>query len=176
MWLTDAQLGMELLPLRPGTAHFRAALRLYERIHGEGAASTEARFRRHGRDDSYRGRVAVDDRGSVVGLAYGRDSKPGGRYHRLLRDALSEPASSEWLADAFELVELAVAPAARRRGVATTLIETVLDGTDRRVAVLTAKRHDECARGFYDATGWTSLHESFAVGGVEMAILGLDLS
>ena len=42
--------------------------------------------------------------------------------------------------------------------------------------MLTAKRHDERARGFYDATGWTSLHEPFVVAGVELAVLGLDLS
>jgi len=166
---------MDLLPLQPDTAHFRATLDLYEQIHDEQPASAAPRFRRHGRDDSYRGRVVVDG-GDVVGFAYGCDSKPGGRYHRLLRDALSEPVSSRWLADAFEIVELAVAPGTRRRGLGTRLIETVLDGTDRRTAVLTAKRHNERARGFYDATGWTPLHEPFVVAGVELAVLGLDLS
>ncbi|PSQ20726.1 hypothetical protein BRD04_07525 [Halobacteriales archaeon QS_9_67_17] len=175
MCLNGALASMDLLPLRPDTAHFHAALDLYEQIHDEQPASAAPRFRRHGRDDSYRGRVVVDD-GDVIGFAYGCDSKPGGQYHRLLRDALSEPVSSWWLADAFEIVELAVAPGTRRRGLGTRLIETILDGTDRRTAVLTAKRHDECARGFYDATGWTPLHEPFVVRGVELAVLGLDLS
>ncbi|MFC7234254.1 GNAT family N-acetyltransferase [Halosegnis marinus] len=166
---------MELLPLAPDTPHFRAALDLYEAVHGERPDSAGPRFRDHADHDGYRGVVALDDGGRVVGLAYGHDSKLGGEYHERLRGALPDALAAEWLRDAFELVELAVADGARRCGLGTRLTDAVLDGVKRGTAVLTTERDNDGAKAFYEATGWSPVHEPFVVAGVEMTVFGRAL-
>lgn len=167
---------MELLPLAPDTPHFRAALDLYEAVHGERPDSAGPRFRDHADHGGYRGVVAIADDGGVAGFAYGHDSKLGRSYHEKLRGALPDSLVGEWLTDAFELVELAVAPDARRDGLGTRLVDTVLDGVERANAVLTTERDNDDAKAFYEATGWSPLHEPFVVAGVEMSVFGRSLS
>ncbi|MFB6119123.1 GNAT family N-acetyltransferase [Halosegnis sp.] len=162
---------MELAPLLADPGYLQTALQLYETIHGEEPATAEPRFRRHGRTSGYRGRVALVD-GEVVGFAYGHDSNPGNPYHRRLQQALPPAAVDEWLDNAYEVVELAVAPESRRQGIGSRLVEAVLAGTDRTTAVLTAERNAVGARGFYEATGWQRVYEPFVVNGVEMTVFG----
>ncbi|MDZ7747073.1 MAG: GNAT family N-acetyltransferase [Halobacteriales archaeon] len=121
---------MELLPLAPDTSYFHAALRLYGDIHGERPTSTESQFRSHATHTGYRGFVAVDEQ-QVVGFVYGHDSKAGREYHDRLYTAVPDAVATEWLTDTFELVELGVASNRRRSGIASRLVDTLLDGVDQ---------------------------------------------
>ncbi|MFC7175959.1 hypothetical protein [Halosegnis marinus] len=57
------------------------------------------------------------------------------------------------------------------------------DATDRRrprrrqagTAVLTTERDNDGAKAFYEATGWSPVHEPFVVAGVEMTVFGRAL-
>lgn len=163
-----------------------------------------ARFERHATYPGWRGFVALadlDDAGTgsvegtsrvegtsnagtnrfdgtkdVVGYVYGYSSAADQRYHRQLRRSLPHHLSARWLTDCFELVELGVHPAHRRRGVATALHDAVLDGVEHNTAVLTTGVHNDAALALYTALDWVHLWEPFRFeGGSPMTVLGKRL-
>jgi GNAT superfamily N-acetyltransferase len=166
---------MDCLPLSPGTPHFRAATDRYATIHGEPVESVRERFTAHTRFDSYRGFVAVDDAGRVVGYGYGHGSQVGQPYHDRLRETLDATTYDRWLTDCFELVELGVSELRRREGVATRLHERVFGGVERATTVLTTEADNEPARAFYESHGWSVVREPFRVVDTEMVVYGRRL-
>ncbi|GIW13141.1 MAG: hypothetical protein KatS3mg062_0580 [Tepidiforma sp.] len=83
--------------------------------------------------------------------------------------------SAEWLSDAYEVVEIAVAPAAQGQGIGTALLAALLEGRPERTAVLST-RTDSRAHQLYHRLGFEYLAEmTFTAGGWPFYIMGRRL-
>ncbi|WP_254536332.1 GNAT family N-acetyltransferase [Halomarina litorea] len=178
---------MNLLPLVPDTPAFDRAVDCYWGVFGRSPhgrpdrATAETMFRRHAQFPGYRGLVAatggsVASPGTVLGYAYGYESRPGQYYRGELAAALPDARADRWLADCFEFVELGVVAHARRQGVGGALHDALLADRPQSTSVLTTGVDNGGARALYADRGWVTLHEPFSVqDGPEMVVLGLDL-
>lgn len=101
--------------------------------------------------------VAAVERDAVIGVAYGYLGRPGQWWHDRVHDALPSELRGAWLADAFEVCELHVRPAAQGRGLGRSLLDRLLSGPPAHTAVLSTPDRETRARGFYRAAGWTDL-------------------
>ncbi|MBF6590090.1 MAG: GNAT family N-acetyltransferase [Ktedonobacterales bacterium] len=116
--------------------------------------------------------------GPLLGLAYGNHSLPGDWWREDVARALPPTAAERWLSDCFALACLAVAPAARRRGLGGRLHAAVLAGLPYRTAALALPETEMPALAFYRSLGWITLREDhrFAPDGLPWRMLGLRLS
>jgi GNAT superfamily N-acetyltransferase len=118
--------------------------------------------------------------GELVGFGYGFTFGPGSSRYELLHRALaSQPpeAAQRWLADAFDLVDLAVHPNAQGQGIGARLHDALLERQPHRTAVLTAYDGETVAMQLYRSRGWRPISgQMFFPGGTEPhLVLGLDL-
>ncbi|WP_077324172.1 GNAT family N-acetyltransferase [Virgibacillus siamensis] len=97
---------------------------------------------------------ALDKAGKLVGFSYGYESTPGQFYRRKLEGQLSKEQTEEWLADCFEFVELAVAPAARRNGIGGKLHDKLMEDLPNSTTVLTTGMKNAPAISLYEKKGW----------------------
>jgi ribosomal protein S18 acetylase RimI-like enzyme len=121
--------------------------------------------------------VVARDGGAVVGFAYGYTSAAGQWWHDWVAAQLDPAVAAEWMTDAFELVELAVRPAAQRQGAGGRLHDAVLSGLPHRTALLSTRDEDTPARRLYRRRGWVPLRESVrpAPDGPPVLFMGLRL-
>jgi len=105
--------------------------------------------------------VVARDAGLVVGFAYGYVSGPGQWWHDWVAGLLGPALAEEWMTDAFELVELAVRPAAQRQGAGGRLHDAVLADRPHRTAILSTRDEDTPARRLYRRRGWLPLREGW---------------
>lgn len=129
----------------------------------------------HQHRPGYRALIATGAGGEVVGMTYGYHGEPGQWWHDTVRAAL-EPAQAEtWLSDAYELVEVAVAPSWQGQGIGTALITALLDGRPERTCVLST-RTDSRAHQLYRRLGFEVIAEiPFAEGGPLFYVMGKRL-
>jgi len=113
-------------------------------------------FERHARRDGYRLAVATED-DEVVGFSWGYVGQRGQYWTDLLWDALQPDLARTWVGGHFELVELAVLPAHRRRGLGKTLHDRLLDGIQRRCLLGTTDHVGDPAVQLYLRSGWKKL-------------------
>lgn len=112
-------------------------------------------FDRHRRRDGFRLALALDgDR--VVGLSWGYRGARGQYWPDLVARTLPD-VGAEWIGDHFEFVELAVAPDARRRGIAGQLHDALLDGLTGRALLGTSADNTDPAVRLYESRGWRTL-------------------
>jgi ribosomal protein S18 acetylase RimI-like enzyme len=100
-------------------------------------------------------------RSRVVGFAYGYDSLPGQWWHDLVARAMPPGQAADWLADAFELVELAVEPDAQGDGTGSELHDRLLAGLPHRNGLLSTMQAETTAQHLYRRRGWVTLLEGF---------------
>lgn len=134
------------------------------------------RLPRHAAQDGFRGAVATEgDR--LLGFAYGYLGRPGQWWHDTVRRALDAETAARRLDGAFELVELAVVPAAQGRGLGGRLHDLVLAHAPAPTAVTTTAQHENPAVRFYRRRGWEPFLEDFAFPGARLTymLLGRDL-
>ncbi len=117
---------------------------------------------------------------AFVGFGYGFTFGPGSSRYELLHRALaSQPleVAQRWLADAFDLIELAVHPKAQGQGIGARLHDALLAVQPHRAAVLTAYDGETVAMRLYRSRGWQPISgRIFFPGGAEPhLVLGLDL-
>ena len=139
-------------------------------------AGFRERMHRHAAREGFRCVVAeLED--ELVGFSYGYLSAPGQPWHDAVAAALPPAVAGRWLVDAFELVELAVAPTWQRRGLGTALHSGLLAGLSCSTAVLSVMQGYEPAVRFYRSRGWQELITDFRALGVRwpMVIMGRDL-
>lgn len=110
---------------------------------------------RHAARPGFRLAVAADE-DRVIGFAWGHRGERGQYWSDLVAAALPEVADA-WIGGHFELVELAVLPAARRRGLGRTLLDAVLRDVEVRCLLSTSDDPDDPAVRLYLATGWRPL-------------------
>jgi ribosomal protein S18 acetylase RimI-like enzyme len=97
----------------------------------------------------------------LVGLAYGYLGEPGEWWHDRVAAAMTPEQRDEWLPPGhFELAELMVSPAERRRGLGGRLHDAVLAGLDAPTAVLSTQTHNDPALALYGRRGWKVLLEA----------------
>ena len=125
--------------------------------------------------------AALDEHGTLVGVAYGYVGGRGQWWHDHVRaallDALGPAGADDWLGSAFEVCELHVRPSAQRAGLGRRLLDTLLEDQPTRTALLTTPDAETRARGFYRAAGWVDLVRSLVFPGDPrpFAVLGLRL-
>jgi GNAT superfamily N-acetyltransferase len=100
---------------------------------------------------------ALDDDGTLVGIAYGYRGAQGQWWHDQVRAALDEDTARRWLDGSFEVCEFHVRPASQGTGLGRALMARLLARTDARTAVLTTPDLDTRARRFYATAGWVEL-------------------
>ncbi len=121
---------------------------------------------------------AVDDDGTLIGIAYGYRGAPGQWWHDQVRAALDEDTARRWLDGSFEVCEFHVRPTHQGTGVGRALLARLLARTDARTAVLTTPDLDTRARRFYATAGWLDLVRDLRFPGDPraFAVLGLPLA
>ena len=138
------------------------------------AGSLGRRWRRSG----FRYVAARDSRrGRIVGFAFGYTCKPGQWWRDTVVSALAPAAVNRWLANAFELVELAVTPAFQGHGFGSRLHDALLAGLPHKTAVLSTIQSETVALKLYRRRGWVTLLSDFAFPGGERTfrIMGREL-
>jgi ribosomal protein S18 acetylase RimI-like enzyme len=96
-----------------------------------------------------------DDAERLAGIAYGYLGEPGQWWHDRVSAAMDDARRARWLGPGhFELVELAVRPDLRRRGIGGRLHDALLAGVDAPTAVLSTEVANEPAIGLYRGRGW----------------------
>lgn len=98
---------------------------------------------RHAERHGFRCVAAVED-GTLAGIAYGYRGGPGEWWYDRVAAALTREERARWLAPGhFELVELMVDAAQRRRGIGRALHDTLLRGHRGPVVLSTQTDNDE---------------------------------
>ncbi len=146
---------------------------------GADVSSFAEALSRHTRRQGFRLVAAVEGQdGPLLGFAYGYTSAPGQWWHDLVARAMDPALAAEWLGDAFEFVELAVAPQAQGRGLGGRLHDALLAGLPHQRAVLSTMQAETVALRLYRRRGWVVLLEGFRFPNVARPylVLGLDLT
>lgn len=150
--------------------------RLYSEIWGTSAEEFLIRFKRHATYPGFRGIVATAGE-EIISLAYGYTSMEGQYYHEILKKSLSVKEQKLWLADCFELVELAVDPAFRRNKIGQALLSELTGQIMNKTAILTTQVDNLPARTMYEKLGWISIRDNFVPkeNGKPYVIMGKEL-
>lgn len=110
-----------------------------------------------------------------VGFVYGYQSRPGQWWHDTIAPAMREAEQTAWLKDAFELAEIAVAPAMQGQGVGSTLIGAFLHSVPPGPVLLSADMNDHNrARELYRRFGFIDIIPGFSYPGFseQVVIMG----
>lgn len=170
-------------PLPVSGARFEAALAVYREAfarppYSDSERVTEVRARiasQHGQRPGFRAFCALHGDGRVLGMTYGYRSEPGQWWHEAVAAAISPEAYQAWLSDAYELAEVAVAPAFQSFGIGRALIERLLEGATEQTCMLST-RTDSDAHLLYRRLGFEEvLAMKFFTGGHPFYIMGKRL-
>ncbi|HEU5346674.1 MAG TPA: GNAT family N-acetyltransferase [Ktedonobacterales bacterium] len=157
--------GYRFAPLRPGTPHFDEAVRRYLAIWPGEAQGIADFFTRYAALPDYQGLVALradgegGANGTTVGHGFGVRSLPGNWWHDKV--AAQVGAEHPALRDAWVLVNLAVSPEERGRGIGGALMEALLAAQPCPRALLSTEVGNATARRLYERHGWSYLHPGF---------------
>lgn len=129
----------------------------------------------HSIRSGFRGFVATMENGHVGGMCYGYHGQRGQWWHDTVRAAIPRSAADHWLADSYELVEIAVAPEYQGLGIGRALIGRLLEGCSEATCVLST-RVDSRAHVLYERLGFEVVTEMrFAPGGAPFYVMGKPL-
>ena len=173
--------GTRLARLEPGV--FRTALpdllEVYLAAMRYPPGTAEARaplWADHSRRDGFRCMVAVDQDGSVAGLAYGYRGRPGQWWYSEVARGLGDDPQG-WLADYFELTELHVRPDRQGAGLGESLLRGLLAPvTTDRVPLSTPEGQNRAWR-LYRRVGFLDVLRDFLFtgDGRRFGVLGRSL-
>lgn len=142
----------------PEVAEFARALPL--QAQREGFRAVVARLERPGH--------------GLAAIAYGYRTVPGQWWYDNVSRALGERETRTWLADTYQVTEVAVAPAHQRQGIGGALLSALLAGLSYERAVLSTLDAETPGRALYRSRGWQDLLDNFYFPGVprRYAIMG----
>lgn len=128
---------------------------IYDAVfHDQPYEAWESIWHRHRAREGFRLARAYGDR-QLVGFAYGYTGQPGQWWTDNAARALGPAVAVEWLGNHFEFVELAVLPAARRRGLGRQLVRKLTtDLAADRMVLQTTSDDSDPARRLYQSEGW----------------------
>jgi len=173
-----------LEPLQTDGPLFEGAIGVYSRAFAEPPYSDPDRgkeIRDRMRDvhclrAGYRAFCAVTPEANVVGMIYGYHGETGQWWHDSVALILRPGLASQWLANSYEVVEVAVEPACQGQGIGTALVGKLLEGRPEATAVLST-RTDSRAHGLYRRLGFEVLTRmTFAPRGAPFYIMGKELN
>lgn len=145
-----------LLDAEAALAHHDAVLGVWTEAFGpvsDPANWTETVWERHRTREDYRLAVAYDGE-ALLGFAWGYTGERGQFFSDLVVERLG-PAADGWVGGHFELVELAVIPTARTRGLGSALHDALLtDLPHHRALLCTAVDAADPAVRLYVSRGW----------------------
>jgi GNAT superfamily N-acetyltransferase len=169
---------MKFIPLEENESLLQQAADLYEEVWEKGDNSIKERLLRHYSYPGYKGIAAISEDGKMPGFTYGYTSSEGQYYHGLLSKELKTGEYDKWLKDCFEVVELVVHPSARKKGLASRLMNQLLEGSGHQTAVLTTQVNNSAARNLYKSLGWVVIKEAFYPNGENdpFVIMGNELN
>ncbi|MFI6834057.1 GNAT family N-acetyltransferase [Kribbella sp. NPDC050241] len=131
----------------------------YDEVFGDSADFDTWRsdlFERHAARDAYRLAIVADG-GRIVGFSWGYVGQRGQYWSDLVYEALPREVADDWVGNHFEIVELAVRPSHRRRGLGQALHDRILEGVDRRCLLSTSADEEAPAVRLYLSSGWRPL-------------------
>jgi ribosomal protein S18 acetylase RimI-like enzyme len=114
-------------------------------------------IRRHALLGGFRAFGAFNARTELVGFSYGYASQPGLWWREQIAQPLSSEQRAYWLANAFELAELHVHPAAQGRKLGSQLHDLLLQDVPNTTALLSVMHRSQRARHLYTRRGWQTL-------------------
>jgi len=173
-----------LEPLTTDGPQFEGAIGVYSRAFAEPPYSDPGRgeeIRARMRDvhcqrAGYRALCATAPDATVVGMIYGYHGENGQWWHDSVAHALRPELAARWLADSYEVVEVAVEPGWQSQGIGAALIRRLLDGRPEATAVLST-RTDSRAHELYRRLGFEVLTRmTFASRGAAFYVMGKDLA
>jgi GNAT superfamily N-acetyltransferase len=112
-----------------------------------------------------------DPTAEVLGFAYGYTGERGQWWSDRVSRLAPADVVDTWLGGHFEVVEVAVLPAAQGRGLGGRLHDALLDGLPHERAMLTTYRVDRPAPRLYRRKGWRVLVPDLDA---ENALYGVD--
>lgn len=120
-------------------------------------AAFRASLPRQVRKPGFRACTARSSDGRLVGFASGWEGGPGDWWWDRVAGAVNPEVRRRWFADCFIVAELAVRSDARRQGIGSSLLRTLLASTERPAAVLSTRADGDAALTFYATHGWRRL-------------------
>ena len=182
--LTDSAYGVRPLTgpdlagplLEQALSVFGAALG-YRRSHGR-VTGLEHTLRRHATREGFRAFGAFDSADQLVGFSYGYTSQPGLWWREQIAPALDQQQREHWLADAFELAELHVHPAAQGNHLGSRLHDWLVRDLPHATALLSVMHRSLRARALYTSRGWQTLVQDLRFStepATPFSVLGLEL-
>lgn len=151
-------LQIDVLDGNGAAAYAPPVFALYDTVFGDFPDSNswqEQMYDRHRVRDDFRLAVAVDE-DRLLGFAWGYRGARGQYWSDLVARTLPA-AAAEWIGDHYEVVELAVDPARRRRGIGRRLHDALLDGLAGRALLGTSADDADPAVRLYKSRGWRTL-------------------
>ena len=133
----------------------------YSETEGRVHQVTREQLPSHAARDGFRCSV-VREAGRLRGFCYGFTGRSGQWWTDQVTAQVPEALAREWVGGHLEVVELAVDPAAQRRGYGAALVDLLLEGAEEDRALLcTWPRGDGRlpAPRLYERLGWELLHE-----------------
>jgi len=148
-------MNIEVVPVTfsPDSETLAAALKVYQSAWaGMSAISDsdlETMFARHSSYPGFLGLLARDRwTRQPVGLGYGHTDRPGQWWHNRVQPKLPVEYH-DWLDDCFVVVELAVLPTFRRRGIGRQIMEALLADRPEARTALSTEQDNRAARSLY---------------------------
>ncbi len=170
-------------PLETSGPLFEGAISVYREAfsrppYSDNERATEVRKRVsdiHQKRPSFRAFAAVHSDGRPIGITYGYHSQRGQWWYDTVESVLKPEQRQRWLSDAYEVVEVAVAPAFQSFGVGRALVHRLLQEATESTCVLST-RTDSRAHELYSRLGFEVIVEMpFAAGGHHFYIMGKPL-
>ncbi|RIX28322.1 GNAT family N-acetyltransferase [Amnibacterium setariae] len=101
--------------------------------------------------------VGAAEAGRLVGFAYAYTGDRGQWWHEHVAERVSSELADTWLGGHLEVVELAVLPEARGRGIGAALMTALVADRPEPCALLGTGRRPSPARRLYERLGWIEL-------------------
>jgi ribosomal protein S18 acetylase RimI-like enzyme len=161
-------------------AHLDEVLGVYGAAMGYSTPLVEGRrgfLVAHTKRRGFRAVATLDTNSRVIGFGYGYRGEAGQWWHEHVRAGMARGAYERWLADSFEVVELHVTPAAQGHEIGLRQLTMLLEGVDRRTAVLSTPEGESRAWRLYRRLGFADVLRNVVFPGDDrpFAVLGRDL-
>lgn len=129
---------------------------------------------RHAAREAFRFIAALED-GELLGFIYGYHGRRGEWWEDWIYERLPAPLFEQWFYNQFDVTEFCVRADRHGQGIGSQLYDALFSGIAGEPyerAVLTTRRIDNPARGFYLRRGWENVWDALDD---RFSLLGLQL-